>query len=118
MGAVVPLHAQADWIEIGPLDAIPRLGARVVRTGACDIAVFRTCDDRVFALEDRCPHRGGPLSQGIVTGCRVVCPLHDWSIGLESGRAEAPDEGETRRYAVRVAGGVVYLSPAPAGRDW
>jgi nitrite reductase (NADH) small subunit len=103
--------AQAtDWIEIGPLDAIPRLGARLVRIGACDIAVFRTRDDRVFALADRCPHRGGPLSQGIVTGCRVICPLHDWSIGLEDGRAAPPDEGAVRRFPARVVDGVVYLA--------
>src|SRR5690606_20945265 len=108
--AAAKQHVQADWAEVGPLDAIPRLGARAVRIFGCDVAVFRTRDDRVFALEDRCPHRGGPLSQGIVTGCRVICPLHDWSIGLEDGCAAPPDEGAARRYAVRVEGGIVYLA--------
>lgn len=103
MGAVVSLHSQeAEWIEVGPVDAIPRLGARVVKTSTGNIAVFRTRDDDIFALADRCPHRGGPLSQGIVTGCQVICPLHDWCIRLEDGGAEAPDEGHTRRYPTRV----------------
>lgn len=113
MDAAAPLEGRADWIEAGPLASIPRLGARVVRTGAGDIAVFRTRDDSVFALEDRCPHRGGPLSQGIVTGCRVICPLHDWCIRLADGGAEPPDEGAVRRYAVRVADGVVFVCAAP-----
>ena len=108
--AAAELHAHADWVEVGPLVGIPRLGARVVRIFGSNVAVFRTRDDRVFALEDRCPHRGGPLSQGIVTGCRVICPLHDWSIGLEDGSAAPPDEGTARRYAVRIEDGIVYLA--------
>lgn len=100
----------ADWIEIGPLEAIPRLGARTVRTARNTIAVFRTRDDRVFALDDQCPHRGGPLSQGIVTGCQVICPLHDWCIRLKDGEAEAPDEGRTGTYPVKVDDGVIYLA--------
>lgn len=108
MGAVHKLHD--DWIEIGPLDAIPRLGARTVKTGSGSIAVFRTRQDVVFALDDSCPHRGGPLSQGIVTGCQVICPLHDWCIRLEDGHAEAPDEGMTGTYPVKVDDGIIYLS--------
>lgn len=108
MGAV--LKMEAKWIEIGPLAAVPRLGSRVVKTERGDIAVFRTRDDKVFALEDRCPHRGGPLSQGIVTGCQVICPLHDWCIRLEDGRAEAPDEGQTRTHPVKVENSIIYLA--------
>lgn len=104
----------AEWIEVGPLDAIPRLGARTVRSGQITIAVFRTRDDQVFALDDQCPHRGGPLSQGIVTGCQVICPLHDWCIRLEDGEAEAPDEGRTGSYPVRVDDGIIFLSLTPA----
>ncbi len=103
-----------DWIEVGPLAAIPRLGARTVKTGQNTIAVFRTRDDQVFALDDQCPHRGGPLSQGIVTGCQIICPLHDWCIRLEDGAAEAPDEGHTGSYPVKVDNGVIYLSLTPA----
>ena len=84
-----------DWIEIVALEEIPRLGSRVIRTDTMDVALFRTRDDRVFALRDACPHRGGPLSQGIVHGTSVTCPLHNWKIDLASGEALGPDEGCT-----------------------
>jgi len=101
-----------QMIMIGRLDEIPRRGARCVETRHGRIAVFRTEDDRVFALEDRCPHRGGPLSQGIVHGHGVTCPLHNWVIDLESGQAQGADEGEVRRYGVAVdADGVLWLDP-------
>ncbi len=99
-----------DWTEIGSLDEIPRQGARVVRCASGDIAVFRTLDDEVFALRDCCPHRGGPLSQGMVHGRKVTCPLHDWKIDLDTGIAVAPDEGCAARYPVRVEGRRVFLS--------
>jgi len=98
-----------DWIDIGPLADIPPLGARVVRTDGGDIAVFRTNDDEVFALDDKCPHRGGPLSQGIVHGKSVTCPLHNWVLELGSGQAVAPDDGCVTTYAVRLEGGQVFL---------
>jgi nitrite reductase (NADH) small subunit len=102
-----------DWLEIGTLDDIPRQGARVVKRADGDIAVFRTLDDQVFALRDKCPHKGGPLSQGIVHGTRVACPLHDWKIHLDTGLAVAPDEGCAARFPVRVEGGRVLLSLIP-----
>jgi nitrite reductase (NADH) small subunit len=98
--------------EVCRLSEIPVLGARVVaRPGHPDgnVAVFRTADDRVFAVLDRCPHKGGPLSQGIVFGERVACPLHNWSIELATGEAVAPDVGCTRRFPVKVEQGVVYV---------
>ena len=92
------------------LDEIPRLGARVVRsTRHGDIAVFRTAADRVFALHDRCPHKGGPLSQGIVHGEKVACPVHNWNIELGSGMVVAPDRGCTRAFSVRVVEGEIFL---------
>lgn len=92
------------------LDEIPVLGARVVRTARHgDVAVFRDADDRVFALHDKCPHKGGPLSQGIVHGGKVACPLHGWNIELASGNAIAPDQGCAQRFNVRVADGLVWL---------
>src|SRR5215467_14470868 len=99
------------WIEVGNLDDIPRRGARrVTRSGAAlPIAVFRTADDEVFALVDRCPHRGGPLSEGIVQGCAVACPLHGWVVNFASGAAEVPDEGSTRTVPVRLDGGRIWL---------
>jgi nitrite reductase (NADH) small subunit len=98
------------WQAVCRLDEIPLLGARrVARTVGVDVALFRTADDGVFALLDRCPHRGGPLSQGIVFGSRVACPLHNWTIGLDDGCAQAPDQGCTPRFAVKVSDGVVCL---------
>ncbi len=102
-----------NWIDIGSLSEIPRLGARVVRTRQGDIAVFRAAGDEIFALRDKCPHRGGPLSQGIVHGKRVTCPLHDWKIHLDSGEAVAPDEGCAASYPVKLEGDRIMLSLIP-----
>jgi nitrite reductase (NADH) small subunit len=98
-----------SWIKVCPLTEIPSLGSRVVRTSECDIGVFRTEDDRVFALNNSCPHKGGPLSQGIVYGDKIACPLHSWKISLIDGKAEEPDVGETACYQVKVEEGMVYL---------
>lgn len=104
------------WIDVGRLDDIPPRGARrVERPGeAPPIAVFRTADDEVFALVDRCPHRGGPLSEGIVQGRAVACRLHGWVIELDSGIAEAPDEGCTRTVPAKLIGGRILLSVGAA----
>jgi nitrite reductase (NADH) small subunit len=99
-----------NWLEIVALDEIPRLGSRVIKTDTMDVAVFRTSDDRVFALRDACPHRGGPLSQGIVHGSTVTCPLHNWKIDLASGEALGPDEGCTNVFDTKVENGRVYLA--------
>ena len=99
-----------DWKLICRIDDIPVLGARRVRRSAgVEVAVFRTADDRVFALLDRCPHKGGPLSQGIVFGDHVACPLHNWAISLVDGEARAPDVGCTTRFSVRLVDGEVSL---------
>ena len=99
-----------DWTPVCDVDDIPVLGARRVRRErGLEVALFRASAERVFALLDRCPHKGGPLSQGIVFGERVACPLHNWSIELASGEAVAPDAGCARRYAVRVEDGIVYV---------
>jgi len=102
----------SDFLDIGAADDVPRLGARKVRTPGGDIAVFRTADDRYFALDDRCPHKGGPLSQGIVHGDRVTCPLHNFVIELTSGQAVAPDEGCVARHEVKVENGRLQLALA------
>ncbi|SMB28374.1 Assimilatory nitrite reductase (NAD(P)H) small subunit [Sterolibacterium denitrificans] len=98
-----------EWKLVCALDEIPRLGSRVVKTSGPDIAVFRTAEDEVFAMHDRCPHKGGPLSQGIVHGRRVTCPLHGMNIGLTDGQAVAPDVGQVPCIAVRIDAGRVYL---------
>ncbi|BBJ22456.1 nitrite reductase small subunit NirD [Candidatus Nitrotoga sp. AM1P] len=100
------------WHEVTTLEEIPPLGARVVTTKQGDIALFRTAEGEVFALLDRCPHKGGHLSQGIVFGKKVACPLHNWNICLDDGKAVAPDVGCTRSYPVKVENNVVYLSLA------
>lgn len=101
-----------DWKQICTLEDIPRLGSRVVKSAAGAIAVFRTDNDEVFALHDKCPHRGGPLSQGLVHGGTVTCPLHGWKTDLASGDAVAPDKGCTRSFAVKLEDGLVWLALA------
>ena len=100
----------ADWVRICALDEIPVLGARVLRDPAGDICVFRNAEDEVFALHDKCPHKGGPLSQGIVHGRSVTCPLHGWKIGLASGEAGAPDSGCAHSFPAKVENGDVLLA--------
>lgn len=99
-----------QWKAICKVADIPVLGARVVqRAEKPDVAIFRNSEDKVFALLDRCPHKGGPLSQGIVFGERVACPLHNWNIKLDSGCAVEPDEGCTQKFSVKVEDGKVFL---------
>ena len=100
-----------DWKHICPLDDIPRLGARIVqRPAGGDIAVFRNAEDEVFALHDKCAHKGGPLSQGIVHGRKVTCPLHGWNFNLQDGQALAPDVGSCASFEVKVEDGEVFLA--------
>jgi len=99
-----------EWTPICRVEDIPVLGSRrVTRAQGLPVALFRTADERVYALLDRCPHKGGPLSQGIVFGDGVACPLHNWTINLADGRARAPDEGCTPSFACKVEGGRVWL---------
>jgi len=98
-----------EWIEVVELEKIPLLGSRVIKTPSMDIAVFRGKDDQVFAIKDACPHKNGPLSQGIMHGNSVTCPLHNWRIDLTSGKALEPDEGCVNVYPVKTEAGKVYL---------
>lgn len=99
------------WKLICKLEDIPPLGSRIVRPQkGGDIAIFRTSDDKVFALHDKCPHKGGPLSQGLVHGERVTCPLHGWNIGLADGHAVAPDVGSCKRFEIKLEAGEVWLA--------
>jgi nitrite reductase (NADH) small subunit len=102
-------------VAVGAEADIPVQGARVVRTPFCDIAVFRTASGEVLAVDDRCPHRGGPLSQGIVHGDAVTCPLHNWVISLRTGKAQGADEGCVRTLPVKVEHGVVLIAAATLG---
>ncbi|MDS1139790.1 nitrite reductase small subunit NirD [Pusillimonas sp. SM2304] len=103
------LSAQ-QWTPVCLVDDIPRLGSRIVhQAGREPIAVFRSSDDHIFAVIDRCPHKGGPLSAGLVHGHAVSCPLHGWNINLEDGQAQAPDQGCAHKIGTRVDAGRVYL---------
>ncbi|WP_296660495.1 nitrite reductase small subunit NirD [Paraburkholderia sp.] len=97
------------WTRVCEVADIPRLGSRVLERDSGNIALFRTALDDVFALLDRCPHKGGALSLGIVHGESVTCPLHAWNIDLASGEARAPDVGCAHRFAVRVEDGAVFV---------
>lgn len=101
-----------SWIDIGALDDIPAQGARVVKTALGCVAIFRTVGDEVFALDDRCPHKGGPLSEGIVHGAQVTCPLHNWVFDLSTGQAQGADTGQVATYPVQVQGGRILLDAA------
>jgi nitrite reductase (NADH) small subunit len=99
----------SGWIEVGGVEDVPLRGSRVVRAVGGDIALFRSADGDVFALRDACPHKQGPLSQGIVHGRSVTCPLHNWVIDLETGRAMGEDHGCTNVIPLRVENGRILL---------
>jgi nitrite reductase (NADH) small subunit len=105
-----------DWIAIGTINDIPTRGARCVRTPRGKIAVFRTAEGRIFALDDHCPHKGGPLSEGIVHGTAVTCPLHNWIISLETGKALGADEGSVTAVPVRIDGDTISIGLSPLVR--
>ncbi|WP_415401857.1 nitrite reductase small subunit NirD [Tateyamaria sp. SN3-11] len=98
-----------DWIDIAALEDIPQRGARMVKTHVGCVAVFRTASDAVYALDNACPHKAGPLAEGIVHGAAVTCPLHNWVISLETGLVQGPDEGQVATYPARIEGGRILL---------
>ncbi|MFK7875934.1 MAG: nitrite reductase small subunit NirD [Paracoccaceae bacterium] len=102
----------SDWIDIAPLSDVPQRGARLIKTALGCVAVFRTGDDKVFALDNACPHKAGPLAEGIVHGTSVTCPLHNWVISLETGKAQGDDEGRVATYPAKVEGGRILLDRA------
>jgi len=108
-------RAMTAMIDVGALDDVPPLGARKIRTASGCVAVFRAEGDRVFALDDRCPHKGGPLSDGIVHGTSVACPLHAWVISLETGLVQGADEGRAVTIACRVEAGRILVDAAALG---
>jgi nitrite reductase (NADH) small subunit len=105
------MRVMSEWLRVCRLDEIPSQGARVVELDGVRVALFRTAEDEIHALEDRCPHKGGPLSQGIVFDKRVACPLHGWVVQLDTGHACAPDEGCVRRYRIKSENAEVFVAP-------
>ena len=115
--SMTDVKAELQWIDVGPLDAIPVRGARVVKAAIGCIAIFRTAENEAFALLDQCPHKGGPLSQGIVHDKGVTCPLHNWVINLETGGALGADEGETTKFKLKIEKGRVLLDAGQIGHQ-
>lgn len=101
---------EPQWVRITPSDNIPPREGRAVTVAGREIAIFNL-GDRFFATDNRCPHKGGPLSDGIVTGAAVVCPLHAWKVNLETGAVERPaaEAACVATYPVCVRDGVVVL---------
>jgi nitrite reductase (NADH) small subunit len=98
------------WVEVCSIEDIPLLGSRIIYGGTQGpIAVFRNSENEIFAILDRCPHKGGPLSQGIVHGHAVTCPLHNWTIDLTTGCAQAPDVGCVTHYLIKVDHNKIFL---------
>jgi nitrite reductase (NADH) small subunit len=106
----------SDWIEVGHVDEVPLRGSRVIATEHGNIAIFKAASGRIFALWDKCPHKGGPLSQGIVHGDSVTCPLHNWVIGLETGEVKGPDQGCARKVDTKLEDSVIFIPAAAARR--
>jgi nitrite reductase (NADH) small subunit len=98
-----------DWVDVGAVEDVPVRGSRIVRAPDGDIAIFKAADGAVFALRDKCPHKGGPLSQGIVHGRSVTCPLHNWVINLESGEAMGADHGCSNVIPIIVQDGRILM---------
>ncbi|MFC4767469.1 nitrite reductase small subunit NirD [Effusibacillus consociatus] len=101
---------EAVKVEVATLEELPVQTGRVVKLNGREIAVFRLSSGEVRAVENRCPHKGGPLAEGIVSGEYVFCPLHDWKIDLKDGQVQAPDTGCVTTYKVDVIGNKVYIS--------
>lgn len=96
------------WIDVGSVDDIPLRGARKIKTTLGCVAIFRTGRDEVFAVTDACPHKGGPLSEGIVHGQSVTCPLHNWVFDLNTGQAQGED-GAITTFPAKVHDGRVLV---------
>lgn len=101
----------AKWLDIGPVDQLPVLGARTLPVqGGKEIAIFHTANNEVYALINECPHKQGPLSQGIVHDTSVACPLHNWRISLVTGQALGEDVGCVPTIPVKIDGGRIFIS--------
>jgi nitrite reductase (NADH) small subunit len=99
----------SDFIDIGAVEDIPVRAARIVKTQHGCIAVFRTASDKIFAIDDKCPHKGGPLSNGIQHGDSITCPLHNWVFDLNSGEAQGMDDGRVNTYKIKVEQGRILM---------
>ncbi|MGY2733321.1 nitrite reductase small subunit NirD [Sphingomonas sp. UYP23] len=109
------MSAVGEWLDIGPVDQLPALGARTLPVrGGREIAIFHTANGAVYALANQCPHKQGPLSQGIVHDTTVTCPLHNWRISLVTGEALGEDKGCVPVIPVKIDGGRILIGRAAA----
>ena len=100
-----------NWVYVASTGDILPGSARIFRKqDGKEISIFHLTDGRVLALRNRCPHKGGPLSEGIVSNHYVFCPLHDWKINLEDGQVQAPDTGCVKTFPVKVEGGKIFVA--------
>lgn len=99
-----------EFIDIGAISDIPVRAARLVKTAHGCIAVFRTSTDKVFAIDDKCPHKGGPLSNGIQHGESITCPLHNWVFDLNTGIAQGMDHGSIQTYPTKILDGRILMA--------
>ncbi|WP_425098727.1 nitrite reductase small subunit NirD [Tropicibacter sp. S64] len=97
------------WIDVADINDIPLPGARVVKTPLGCIGLFRTGEAQLYAASNTCPHKGGPLSEGIVHGTSVTCPLHNMVFDLNTGQSKGTDEGAIQTFPVRLDGTRVLL---------
>jgi nitrite reductase (NADH) small subunit len=99
-----------DWLDIGPVEQISPGNARTLPVrGGEEIAIFHTLKNEFYALVNKCPHKQGPLSQGIVHGSVVTCPLHNWNISLQTGEALGEDKGCVPTIPLKVEAGRIFL---------
>jgi len=105
-----------SWIDIGHIEEVPLRGARILKTHLGCVAIFRTAEAEIFAASDRCPHKGGALSDGIVHGQSVTCPLHNWVFDLNTGQAQGADEGQIDTYPTRLEDGRILIDGTALGR--
>jgi nitrite reductase (NADH) small subunit len=99
-----------QWIRVTRCESVPLREGRALTLAGREIAIFNL-GDRFVATDNRCPHQGGPLCDGIVSGDTVVCPLHAWKVRLDSGVVERPASQAAcvTTYPTRVSDGVVWL---------
>ncbi|OLN23927.1 nitrite reductase [Domibacillus antri] len=98
-----------EKVKAASFQEMPEKIGQTIRIGSVEIALFKLADGHVRAIENRCPHKGGVLAQGIVSGEHVFCPMHDWRINTTDGKAAAPDHGCVKTYDVKIEGDDVYI---------
>ncbi|WP_121627157.1 nitrite reductase small subunit NirD [Poseidonibacter antarcticus] len=100
----------SKWIKITQTENIPEMGSRVIQYGELEIAVFKTRDGSIFAINNQCPHKQGKLSEGLVHDHVVTCPMHNWDIDLKSGKALGNDNGCTNTYESKIEDDIFYIN--------